>query len=123
MRNKITTRTLDIIEDLRWLSAQLEPLLAFASVAARNEWDVLRARWPSDDDLREGPMVASNTELEWMRAKVLRFSEILRKIAGPIASREPNAIDLSDGREVPERKRESSRDIPGPATVGISSAE
>lgn len=29
----------------------------------------------------EGTMVASNLELEWMKAKVLRFSEIRRKMA------------------------------------------
>jgi hypothetical protein len=53
------------------------PCLGRASAAARDEWALQRAVWPSDDDLRRGTIDFTDEDLEALRAKVRRFAEIL----------------------------------------------
>jgi hypothetical protein len=56
-------------------------LLAFASPAARLEWDALRARWPWPEQRRPGGDASSDDEPSVVIVKVRRFKAILGSLS------------------------------------------
>ena len=79
MRYKLTDGTQNRLRDLLNLIRDTRPCLAAATPSVRDEWDRIRGRFPSDDDVRQGYTSLSELELEEMRFKIQRF----RPDAGP----------------------------------------
>jgi hypothetical protein len=77
MRHKVTSRTRQLVADMHRAAELVVPCLGRASAAARDEWALQRAAWPSDDDLRQGTTDFGDEDLEALLAKVRRFAEIL----------------------------------------------
>ena len=77
MHFKTTAITARLLDDLNRLGAEIEPRLDQGSAAARGEWRELRSRLPTAHDLQNGLSSVSDEELAVMRAKVLRFRELL----------------------------------------------
>jgi ElaB/YqjD/DUF883 family membrane-anchored ribosome-binding protein len=77
MRFRTTPTTTKLLEDFNHLSAEIEPRLDQVSAAARAEWRELRSRLPTVHDLQNGFSTVSDQDLAVMRAKVLRFRELL----------------------------------------------
>jgi hypothetical protein len=83
MRYKLTEGTQNRLRDLLNLIRETRPCLAVASPSVRDEWDRIRGRFPSDDDVRQGYTSLSELELEEMRSKIQRFR----------AEARPSAVD------------------------------
>lgn len=77
MRFKMTPTTNRLLEDLNLLSLDIEPRLEVVSAAARGEWREMRSRFPTAQDVAGGFSPISDEQLSVMRAKVLRFREII----------------------------------------------
>jgi len=77
MHFKTTATTTRLLDDLNRLGAEIEPRLDQVSAAARGEWRELRSRLPTAHDLQNGFSSVSDEELAVMRAKVLRFRDLL----------------------------------------------
>lgn len=77
MRFKMTPTTNRLLEDLNLLSLDIEPRLELVSAAARGEWREMRSRFPTAQDVAGGFSPISDEQLSVMRAKVLRFREII----------------------------------------------
>ena len=77
MRFKMTPITSRLLEDLNLLSLDIEPRLELVSAAARGEWREMRSRFPTVQDVAGGFSPISDEQLEVMRAKVIRFREII----------------------------------------------
>jgi hypothetical protein len=73
----VTPTTTRLLEDLNLLSLDIEPRLELVSPAARGEWREMRSRFPTALDVVSGFSPVSDEQLEVMRAKVIRFREIL----------------------------------------------
>jgi hypothetical protein len=74
---KMTPITSRLLEDLNLLTLDIEPRLELVSAAARGEWREMRSRFPTAQDVASGLSPVSDEQLEVMRAKVIRFREIL----------------------------------------------
>jgi len=77
VRFKMTPATNRLLEDLNLLSLDIEPRLELVSAAARGEWREMRSRFPTAQDVAGGFSPISDEQLSVMRAKVLRFREII----------------------------------------------
>jgi hypothetical protein len=73
----MTPITSRLLEDLNLLSLDIEPRLELVSAAARGEWREMRSRFPTVQDTAGGFSPISDEQLEVMRAKVIRFREII----------------------------------------------
>ena len=73
MRYKLTEGTENRFNDLLRLIRETRPLLGAATPAIRAEWDTIRGRFPSDDDVRQGYTSLSELEIEELRARIARF--------------------------------------------------
>ena len=95
MRFRATTTTAELLEDLNRLGAEIEPRLDQVSAAARGEWRELRSRLPTARDLQTGFTPVSDQELAVMRAKVVRFRELLGSRWSPLGRAPAPVIVLS----------------------------
>lgn len=77
MRFKMTPTTSRLLEDLNLLSLDIEPRLELVSAAARGEWREMRSRFPTAQEVAGGFSPISDEQLSVMRAKVIRFREII----------------------------------------------
>ena len=75
MRYKLTKETLPRINELCLLIATTRGGLRDLSVEALREWDRLRFRFPSNDDLCQGFVSLSDVELADLHASLVRFRE------------------------------------------------
>jgi hypothetical protein len=83
----ITPRVRQLLEEFRLLSDDLHRhWLRSASAEARSEWELFCREWPTSLDIECGLVGHSESELDWMLAKALRFRAILAS-AGPLAPR------------------------------------
>jgi hypothetical protein len=73
MRYKLTDGTQNRLHDLLRLIRETRPFLGSATPAIRAEWDTIRARFPSEDDARQGYTSLSELEIEELRARIARF--------------------------------------------------
>jgi len=81
-----------VLAELDHLRTEARALLAAASAGAREEWEKLESRFPSDLEIRRGQIALSKPELNEMRSKVKRFRDILAT-----GQRGPQAADDPDG--------------------------
>jgi hypothetical protein len=77
MRYKITATTKAMIGILCDMVADTRKLLGAASPAAREEWDLLRPRFPTADDVLRGFVSHSEDELIQIRFGLQRFRATL----------------------------------------------
>lgn len=84
MRYKLTTDTLPRVNELCQLIATTRAGLAGLGLEAHREWDRLRPRFPSEDDLYQGYISLSDLEVEDLHANLRRFGE---KAPSPLARR------------------------------------
>jgi len=73
MRYKLTNETLPRVNELCQLIAKTRASLASLGTDAHREWDRLRPRFPSEDDLYQGYISLSDLEVEDLRANLQRF--------------------------------------------------
>jgi len=66
-----------ILKDVDHLRTEARALLSVASPGAREEWEKLESRFPSDLEIRRGFIALSTPELDEMRSKIRRFRDIL----------------------------------------------
>ena len=77
MRYSICPESRRILDELDHLRTEARTLLDAASPGAREEWEKLESRFPSDLEIRRGLIAISKPELHEMRSKVRRFRDIL----------------------------------------------
>jgi hypothetical protein len=88
------------LDELDHLRTEARVLLDSASPGAREEWEKLEGRFPSELEIRFGIIALSKPELDEMRSKVRRFRDILAtghrtpQVAGAFDR------DLDDGDQV-----------------------
>lgn len=92
MRYPICPESRRVLDELDHLRTEARALLAAASPDAREEWEKLESRFPSDLEIRRGQLALSKPELDEMRSKVKRFRDILAT-----GQRGPQAGDGLDG--------------------------
>jgi hypothetical protein len=101
MRYPISPESRRILDELDYLRTEARALLEAASPGAREEWEKLESRFPSDVEIRRGIIALSRPELDEMRSKVRRFRDIL----AATGHRSPQVVggfdrDLDDGGHV-----------------------
>jgi hypothetical protein len=75
----VTARSERIVRDLLGLAKEVDAqVLARASALARDEWNELLLRLPTEAHLRRGVVALAEDELSWLLAKALRFRQLLR---------------------------------------------
>ena len=84
MRYKLTNETLPRVNELSLLIAKTRASLGGLSAEARRDWDRLRQRFPSNDDLYQGFISLSEGELGELHASLLRFRETIAE-ARPVS--------------------------------------
>jgi len=77
MRYPICSESRRVLDELDHLRTEARALLDAASPGAREEWEKLESRFPSDLEIRRGHIALSKPELDEMRSKVQRFRDIL----------------------------------------------
>ena len=77
MRYPICPESRRILDELDYLRTEARALLDAASPGAREEWEKLESRFPSDLEIRPGIIPFSKPERDEMRSKVRRFRDIL----------------------------------------------
>jgi len=75
MRYKLTNETMPRVNELCLLIAKTRASLATLGTEAHREWDRLRPRFPSEDDLYQGYISLSDLEVEDLHANLCRFGE------------------------------------------------
>lgn len=75
MRYKLTKETLPKVNELCQLIATTRAGLAGLGSDAHREWDRLRPRFPSEEDMYQGYISLSDLEVEDLRSNLRRFSE------------------------------------------------
>lgn len=88
MRYKLTNETRPRVNELCQLIAKTRAGLPGMAVEAHREWDRLRPRFPSEEDVFQGYISLSDLELEDLHANVRRFSEAvapapMRRLSSP----------------------------------------
>jgi len=73
MRYKLTNETMPRVNELCLLIAKTRASLATLGSEAHREWDRLRPRFPSEDDLYQGYISLSDLEVEDLHANLCRF--------------------------------------------------
>jgi len=73
MRYKLTNETLPRVNELCQLIAKTRASLPGLGSEAHREWDRLRTRFPSEDDMYQGYISLSDLELEDLHANLSRF--------------------------------------------------
>jgi hypothetical protein len=101
MAHPLSPESRRLLEDLAHLRSEARALLGEASPGARDEWQKLERRFPSEVEICRGSIEVSKPELEEMRSKLRRFRDILmRGRRGPQMSRsivERNSVVQADG--------------------------
>jgi len=75
MRYKLTNETLPRVNELCQLIAKTRAGLSGLGTEAHREWDRLRPRFPSEEDLYQGYISLSDLEVEDLHANLSRFSQ------------------------------------------------
>jgi|GEM_PF-3420821 len=75
MRYKLTNETRPRVNELCQLIATTRAGLAGMAMEAHREWDRLRPRFPSEEDVYQGYISLSDLELEDLHANLRRFCE------------------------------------------------
>jgi hypothetical protein len=78
MKHRVTKRMEAIVEEVHVLRTSVETSLDLVSTAARDEWRRFLARLPAIADLESGFLLLSEAELEDAKAKIARFSALVR---------------------------------------------
>jgi hypothetical protein len=74
----VTARSERIVRELLELAKGVDAqVLARASDPARDEWNELLLRLPTEAHLRRGVIALAEDELSWLLAKAIRFRQIL----------------------------------------------
>lgn len=73
MRYKLTNETLPRVNELCQLIAKTRASLGGLGSDAHREWDRLRPRFPSEDDMYQGYISLSDLEVEDLHANLCRF--------------------------------------------------
>lgn len=73
MRYQVTSDNRPVLADVLRLVQETRRLLAFADASVNAEWDNMRSRFPSGEDLRQGFISLSRTELENVRLQLHSF--------------------------------------------------
>lgn len=81
MRYKLTNETKPRVNELCQLIARTRAGLSELGTEAHREWDRLRPRFPSDEDLYQGYISLSDLEVEALHANLSRFGESV--VPGP----------------------------------------
>jgi hypothetical protein len=82
--HEITPRVRQLLDEFQLLSDDLQrEWLRGASAEALSEWEAFCSGWPTDEEIERGLLGRSESELEWMLAKALRFRSILAGMARP----------------------------------------
>jgi hypothetical protein len=77
MKYPICPESRRVLDELDHLRTDARALLDAASPGAREEWEKLESRFPSDLEIRRGHIALSKPQLDEMRSKVQRFRDIL----------------------------------------------
>lgn len=83
MRYKLTTETLPRVNELCQLIATTRSGLAGLDNEAHREWDRLRPRFPSEEDIYQGYISLSDLEVEDLHANLRRFCEASTPVVRP----------------------------------------
>jgi len=75
MRYKLTNETLPRVNELCQLIAKTRSSLASLGTDAHREWDRLRPRFPSEEDLYQGYISLSDLEVADLHANLQRFGQ------------------------------------------------
>jgi len=92
MRYKLTNETLPRVNELCQLIAKTRAGLSGLGTEAHREWDRLRPRFPSEEDLYQGYISLSDLEVEDLHANLSRFSESVVPTACMSVSRTPPSM-------------------------------
>ena len=87
-----------LIADLHELAAVVEQHLGAASTSAREEWCRVCDRIPRNADVDAGILDVEPGELEGMKTRITRFSELLRNPRTPLRGDTVPALDEGDKR-------------------------
>jgi len=85
MRYKLTDETLPRVNELCQLIATTRGVLGGLGTEAHREWDRLRPRFPSNEDLYQGFISLSELEVEELHTNLRRFCDTV--VPAPIAPR------------------------------------
>jgi hypothetical protein len=100
MKYPICPESRRILDELDYLRTEARALLDAASPGAREEWEKLESRFPSDLEIRRGIIGLSKPELDEMRSKVRRFRDILATDYGSPQAAGGSEPDPDDGDHV-----------------------
>lgn len=73
MRYQVTPENEPALTDVLRLIMDTRRLLAHADASANTVWDTMRNRFPSGEDIRQGFISLSSTELEDVKAQLQNF--------------------------------------------------
>jgi hypothetical protein len=73
MRYQVTAENQPALADVLRLITDTRRLLAFADASASTTWDTMRSRFPSGEDIRQGFISLSSTELEDVKTQLQMF--------------------------------------------------
>ena len=78
MRHEVTQSTKSLAGEVVQLVQETRGWLKTLSDTACAEWDTMRSRFPTEDDLLQGFVSLTEPELEHLRSKLWSFQETLR---------------------------------------------
>lgn len=76
MRYPVTSATESVLREIVQMIRETRPLLYDVSAAAIEEWDDMRCRFPTDDDVRQGFVSLCELDLRRLRLELRRFGEM-----------------------------------------------
>lgn len=94
MRYKLTKESLPRVTELCQLIESTRARLGALGREAQREWDHLRARFPSNDDLYQGYISLSDVDVEELHASLRRFCENVAAPA-PLSTRRNSSRGLA----------------------------
>lgn len=95
MNHTLTPETARILDEFAFLARNIETRITAASPSARDEWEELLLRLPSETELRLGATLLSENQLAVMLSKAKRFFDILGLLQAR-AERAPPSLAASE---------------------------
>ena len=83
MRYKLTNETLPRVNELCQLIAKTRASLPALGTDAHREWDRLRPRFPSEEDLYQGYISLSDLEVADLHANLQQFGVSVPRLSAP----------------------------------------